>query len=52
MQKLTGFLVKEDVLNSLHGSFFGSICFYLILVYLYFMLTYFNTDDKEFDPDS
>lgn len=52
MQKLSGFLVKEDVLNFLHGSFLRSICFYLIIVYLYFILTYFNTDDKEFDPAS
>lgn len=52
MQKLSGFLVNEDVLNSLHGSFLESLCFYLILVFLYFMLIYFNTDDKEFDPDS
>lgn len=52
MQKLSGFLVNKDVLNSLHGLFLGSLCFYLILVYLYFMLIYFNTGDKEFDPNS
>lgn len=40
MQKLSGFLLKEDDLNFLHRSFLGSICFTFTL------LTYFNIDDS------
>uniref|UniRef100_A0A8D2NWL9 Armadillo like helical domain containing 3 n=1 Tax=Zosterops lateralis melanops TaxID=1220523 RepID=A0A8D2NWL9_ZOSLA len=40
-----GFLVNEDVLNSLHGSFLESLCFYLILVVNLFnmFITYGDT---------